>query len=173
MSTINTADSQTYISKPREGADSCLTNSYLYSKIYAVDATTNNRHAFGKERWLVSKDLIASSSTYKRSYCRKEHLEDTSHAHVLCLMYKLLTTNSGCDDLSFGFVRNRDNKELELINNKTVAGKYHVEICYMISLALQSFKKTLHWFRIHFNFINENRVGLKWTEPVEWQMPKL
>ena len=44
-------------------------------------------------------------------------------------MYKLITTAKGCDDLSIGFDRNRDNRKNELTNNKNVKGKYHVRIC--------------------------------------------
>ena len=57
-----------------------------------------------------------------------KHLEDVSHAHIVSLIYKLLTTAKGCDDLSIGFDRDRTRRRNELTNNKNIKGKYHVRI---------------------------------------------
>ena len=57
-----------------------------------------------------------------------KHLEDVSHAHIVSLMYKLITTAKGCDDLSIGFDRDRTRRRNELTNNKNIKGKYHVRI---------------------------------------------
>ena len=57
-----------------------------------------------------------------------KHLEDVSHAHFVSLMYKLITTAKGCDDLSIGIDRDRTRRRNELTNNKNINGKYHVRI---------------------------------------------
>ena len=57
-----------------------------------------------------------------------KHLEDVSHAHIVSLMYKLITTAKGCDDLSIGFDRDRTRRRNELTNNKNIKGKYQVRI---------------------------------------------
>ena len=50
------------------------------------------------------------------------------HAHIVSLMYKLLTSAKGSDDLSTGFDRDRGRRRNELTNNKTVKGRYHIRI---------------------------------------------
>ena len=53
-----------------------------------------------------------------------KHLEDISHAHIVCLMYKLLTSANDTNDLSIRFDRNRERRQRELTNNKNQKGKY-------------------------------------------------
>ena len=36
-----------------------------------------------------------------------KHLQDISHAHIVSLLYKLITSARGSDDLSIGFDRDR------------------------------------------------------------------
>ena len=57
-----------------------------------------------------------------------KHLENIDHAHIVSLMYKLLTSSRDIDDLSICFDRNRDRRKRELSNNKSVKGKYHIRI---------------------------------------------
>ena len=47
---------------------------------------------------------------------------------LFSLMYKLITTAKGCDDLSIGFDRDPTRRRNELTNNKNIKGKYHVRI---------------------------------------------
>ena len=53
-----------------------------------------------------------------------KHLGDISHAYIVPLMYQLITSRRGSDDLSIGFDRNcrRD----ELTHNTNIKVKYHV-----------------------------------------------
>ena len=44
------------------------------------------------------------------------------------MIYKLLTSSRGSDDLSFGFDRGRNRRQRELTNNKNFKGKYLVRI---------------------------------------------
>ena len=39
------------------------------------------------------------------------HLEDISNAHIVSLMYKLITSARGSDDLSIGFDRDRGRRQ--------------------------------------------------------------
>ena len=57
-----------------------------------------------------------------------KHLENIDHAHIVSLMYKLLTSSRGSDDLSIGFDRDRNSRKRELTNNKNIKGKYHMRI---------------------------------------------
>ena len=71
---------------------------------------------------------IALFSNYKLASSSGKHLEEISHAHIVSLMYKLLTSSRDSDDLSIGFDRNRGRRKNELTNNKNIKGKYHIRI---------------------------------------------
>ena len=53
---------------------------------------------------------------------------DISHAHIVSLLYKLITSGKGSDDLSIGFDRGRGRRKDELTNNKNIKGNYHLRI---------------------------------------------
>ena len=126
ISTINTANSQIYINIPREGSLISLLNSYLDLNFDVLHAATNNRYADNNDIRLVNLGPVALFSNYKLTTSSGKHLEDVSHAHIVSLMYKLITTAKGCDDLSIGFDRDRTRRRNELTNNKNIKGKYHV-----------------------------------------------
>ena len=128
ISTINTANSQIYINIPREDSVISLLYSYLNLNFDVVHAATNNRYADNNNIRLVNFGPIALFSSYKLTTSSGKHLEDVSHAHIVSLMYKLITTAKGCDDLSIGFDRDRTRRRNELTNNKNIKGKYHVRI---------------------------------------------
>ena len=54
--------------------------------------------------------------------------ERIDNAHVICLMYELLSSSRDCDDLSLCFPRNIEARETELTDNKTTNGIYQVII---------------------------------------------
>ena len=95
ISTINTANSQIYINIPREDSVISLLNSYLDLVFDVVHAATNNRYADNNNIRLVNFGLIALFSSYKLTTSSEKHLEDVSHAHIVSLMYKLITTAKG------------------------------------------------------------------------------
>ena len=128
ISTINTANSQIYINIPREESVISLLNSYLDLNFDVVHAANNNRYADGDEIRLVNLGPVALFSSYRLTTSSGKHLEDVSHAHIVSLMYKLITTAKGCDDLSIGFDRDRTRRRNELTNNKNIKGKYQVRI---------------------------------------------
>ena len=128
ISTINTANSQIYINIPREDSVISLLNSYLELNFDVLQAATNNRYVDANDIRLVNLGPIALFSNYKLTTSSGKHLEEISHAHIVSLMYKLLTSSKDSDDLSIGFDRSRNNRKRELTNNKNFKGKYHIRI---------------------------------------------
>ena len=128
ISTINTGNSQIYINIPREDSVISLLNSYLDLSFDVVHAANNNRYADGNDIRLVNLGPVALFSNYKLTTSSGKHLEDVSHAHIVSLMYKLITTAKDMNDLSIGFDKDRTRRRNELTNNKNLKGKYHVRI---------------------------------------------
>ena len=128
ISTINTANSQVYINLPREDSVISLLNSYLELNFDVLHAANNNRYADANDIRLVNLGPIALFSNYKLTTSSNKHLEKISHAHIVSLMYKLLTSSKDGDDLSIGFDRDRGRRKNELTNNKNIKGKYHIRI---------------------------------------------
>ena len=129
ISTINTANSQVYINIPREDSVISLLNSYLELNCDVLHAAApNNRYVDGNDIRLVNLGPIALFSNYKLTSSSGKHLENIDHAHIVSLLYKLLSSSKGSDDLSIGFDRDRGRRQRELTNNKTQKGKFHVRI---------------------------------------------
>ena len=128
ISTINTANSQVYINIPREDSVISLLNSYLELNFDVLHAATNNRYVDGNDIRLVNLGPIALFSVYKLTTSSGKHLENIDHALIVSLMYKLLSSSKGSDDLSIGFGRDRNRRQRELTNIKTQKGKFHVRI---------------------------------------------
>ena len=128
ISTINTANSQIYINIPREDSVISLLNSYLDLNFDVVHAANNNRYADGNDIRLINLGPVALFSNYKLTSSSGKHLEDVTHAHIVSLMYILITTAKECDDLSIGFDRDRTRRRNELTNNKSIKGKFYVRI---------------------------------------------
>ena len=126
ISTKNTANSQAYINIPREDSVISLLNSYLELNFDVLHAATNNRYVDGNNIRLVNLGPIALFSNYKLTTSSGKHLENIDHAHIVSLMYKLLSSSKGSDDLSIGFDRDRGRRQREMTNNKTQKGKCHV-----------------------------------------------
>ena len=77
-----------------------MLNSYLDLKFDLVRAVTKNSYADGNVIRLVNLGPIALFSNYKLTTSSGKHLEDISHAHLASLIYKLITSAKGSDDLS-------------------------------------------------------------------------
>ena len=128
ISTINTANSQIYINIPREDSVISLLNSYIELNFDVIRVDNSNRYVDANDIRLVNLGPIALFSNYKLTTSSGKHLEEISHAHIVSLMYKLLTSSRDSDDLSIGFDRNRGRRKNELTNNKTIKGRYHIRI---------------------------------------------
>ena len=109
-----------------------------------LHAATNNRYVDSDDKRLVNEGPIALFSNYKLQSGSGKHIEKTNHAHIVCLMYKLITSARNTDDLSIGFDRDRERRKRELTNNKNIKGKYHVTIMLKDFLVLPNTKKKLH-----------------------------
>ena len=71
---------------------------------------------------------VALFSNLKLTTSSGKHLEDISHAHLVSLMYKLITSSKDSNDLSIGFDHSRNRRRDELALKKYIKGKYHVKI---------------------------------------------
>ena len=127
-STINTPNSQIYINIPREDSVISLLNSYLDLNFEVIKKADDSRYANGSDIKLVNLGPIALFSSFKLTTSSGKHLEDISHAHLVSLMYKLITSSKNSDDLSIGFDRSAARRRAEITNNKTVKGKFQLRI---------------------------------------------
>ena len=105
-----------------------MLNSYLELNFDVLHAATGNRYADGDDIRFVNLAVITLFSIYKLTTSSGKHLEEINHAHIVSLLYKLLPSSRGSDDLSVGFDCSRDNRKRELTNNKSIEGKYHLRI---------------------------------------------
>ena len=126
VSTINTANSQTYIILPGENSVISLLNRFIILNFDLVQAGTNKRYVDGNDTRLVSLDSIALFRNHKLTASSGKRLEDIIHPHIVSLMYKILTTFRSSDDLSISFYRDRNTRQQELTNNRNHKGKYHL-----------------------------------------------
>ena len=78
-----------------------------------LHAATNNRYADGYNIQQVNEAPIALFSSYKLALSSGKHIEENNHAHIVCLMYELITSARNTDDLSIGFDRSRDVRQKE------------------------------------------------------------
>ena len=101
---------------------------YLDLNFDVLNAATNNRYVDADNIWLINLAAIAFFNNFKLTTSSGKHLENIDHAHIVSLMYKLLTTSRGSDDLSISFDRDRNRRKRELTNNKNIKGKYHIRI---------------------------------------------
>ena len=105
-----------------------MLNSYLELDFDVLHAGINNRYVDGNNIKLVNLGPIALFSNYKLTTSSGKNLENIDHAHIVALMYKLLTSSKRSDDLSIGFDRDRNRRQRELTINKTQKGKHHIRI---------------------------------------------
>ena len=103
-------------------------NSYFDLSFEVIKKDDNSRYANGNDIRLVNLGPIALFSNFKLTTSSGKHLEDISHAHLVSLMYKLITSSKDSNDLSIGFDHSRNRRRDELALNKNIKGKYHVKI---------------------------------------------
>ena len=128
ISTINTPNSQIFINIPREDSVISLLNCYIEINFDVSKATTSNRYADTDDIRLINLGPISLFSNYKLTTSSGKHLENIDHAHIISLLYKLLSSSRDSDDSSIGFNRSRDKRKQELLDNKTQKGKFHLRI---------------------------------------------
>ena len=109
-----------------------------------LQAANNNRYVDGDDIRLVNEGPIALFSNYKLQSSSGKHIEEINHAHIVCLMYKLITIGRNTDDLFIGFDRDRGRRQRELTNNKNIKGKYHVTIMLKDNFGFAEHQKKVH-----------------------------
>ena len=127
-STLNTPNSQIFIEILREDSVISFLNSYLDLSFEVIKGTDNSRYGNGNDIRLVNLGPVALFNNLKLTTSSGKHLEDISHAHLVSLMYKLITSSKDSNDLSIGFDHSRNRRRDELALNKNIKGKYHVKI---------------------------------------------
>ena len=127
-STINTPNSQIYINIPREDSVINLLNRYLDLNFEVIKKADKSRYGNANDIRLVNLGPIALFNSFILTTSSGNHLEDISRAHLVSLMYKLITCSRNSDDLSIGFDRSRARRQDEMTDNKKVKGNYHVRI---------------------------------------------
>ena len=105
-----------------------MLDSHLHLNFDVLHAATNNVYADNIDTSLVILGQIALFSNYKLTTSSGKQLEDISDAHIVSLIYKVITSSTGSADLSIGFDRDRGRKQRELNNNKKQKCKYHIII---------------------------------------------
>ena len=105
-----------------------MLNSYSLSNFEVIKKAADSRYANGKDIRLISLGPITKFSNFKLTTSSGKHLEDDSHAHIISLMYKLISSAKDSNDLSIGFDQSSNRRKGELTANKSVKGKYHPKI---------------------------------------------
>ena len=123
INTINTPNSQIYIYISRGDSVKSLLGSLLRLNLDVLQAAINNRYINGDDIRLVNGGPIALFSNYKLQSSRGKHIEEINHAHIVCLLYKLITSGRNTDNLSLGFDHDRGRRHHELTHNKNKKGK--------------------------------------------------
>ena len=76
-----------------------------------LHAAAGNRYVDANDIRLINFDPIALFSKYDLTSSSRKHIESIDPAHIACLMYKLITSARGSDDLSIGLDRSPDRKK--------------------------------------------------------------
>ena len=72
--------------------------------------------------------VVGLFNNCKLTTCSGKRLEAISHAHIVLLMYKLITSAKEADIMSNCLTRDRGRRQRELNNNKTQRGKFQLRI---------------------------------------------
>ena len=105
-----------------------MLNSYLELNFDVLQAATGIRYADVNDIRLVNLGPIVLFSTYKLTTSSGKHLEEISRAHKVSLIYKLITSSKGSDDLSICFDRDWNRTKREFTYKKNIKDKFHVRI---------------------------------------------
>ena len=93
--------------------------SYIQLNIEVFRKTDNSRYANGNDIRLVNLDPFALFKNFTSTKSSRKHLEDYSHAHIVSLVYNLITSPKHSDDLSIEFDRDSGRRQQEVLTAKT------------------------------------------------------
>ena len=103
-------------------------SSFLDLNFEIIKRADNSRYRNGNDIGLVNLAPIALLSIFKLTTSSGKQLEVISHAYLVSLIYKKITSSKDSNDLSIGFDRSRNRRKYELAQTKNVKGKYHLRI---------------------------------------------
>ena len=69
-----------------------------------------------------------------------KEIEETENAHVICLLYKLISSSRHSDDLSIALHRSFEARERQLSITQKTKGNYHVRIFCKMFFVSQDIK---------------------------------
>ena len=130
--TRNIPNSQICINIPREDSVFSSLNSYQVLKFETIIKADKSRCANGNDLQFINLTSIVLFSIFELTTSNGNYLEENSHAHLVSLLYKLVTSAKNTDDLSIGFDRIRDRRKQKLANIKKIKGKYRLTILLKI-----------------------------------------
>ena len=90
-----------------------MLTSYLDLKFDVIKNTDNSRYGDGNDIRLVNLGPIAIFSKFKLATSSGKHLEDISHAHIVSLMYKLISSAEDFENLSIEIDRDQNRRRYE------------------------------------------------------------
>ena len=128
LSTINTAKIQISTNIPREDSDISLSNSYLELHFDVLRNDQKTRYVVGADTRLVKFGSIASFNFYHLATSSGKHLKEACQAHIVSLLFKLLTSAAGTDDMFIEFDCEPTRRQDDLNDNENVKGIYHLRI---------------------------------------------
>ena len=117
-----------YVTIPREGTVIALLISGLDLNFEIIKRADISRYGNNIDIRLVVLAPIALFCIFTSTTSSGKHLEGISHAHMICVMYKLISSSEDSDDLFFGFDRNWGKKQEKITKNKNIKDKYHLRI---------------------------------------------
>ena len=126
IKTIRKPNSQIYIIIPREDTDISFLKCYHDKNFKVVKYADITRYTDSDVIRLGNWAPIALFSNWKFTTSSGNHLEVFSNAHLVSLLYKLITSVTDGDDMSIGFDRDRNRRRYEINNNKNSEDKYNV-----------------------------------------------
>ena len=107
-----------YINIPSEDSVNSLLNNCIDMFFDVLHAAIGNKYTDDDDVRLVNFGPIVLFSNYKLTISSGKHLEDITHAHIVSLLCKLITSVEDTDDLSIRFDRDGCRRQQELTNNK-------------------------------------------------------
>ena len=108
IGTINTANSQIKINIPRKDSVISRSKSYLDLSFDELRNAHNNTYVDEANIRLVNLGPIVLISICKLTTSSWKHFDETIHAHIVSLLYKVITLSRGSDALPIGFDQDHD-----------------------------------------------------------------
>ena len=127
LNLVSGETNQIFIDITREGSAFSLKDSY-FQIVFNVThrACAHARYADGDLIKLVNLAPIVQFHKNRLTSSSGEEIEEIDISHVICSMYKTLSSSRDSDVLSFCFHRSIDARERELTNKKATNGNCHV-----------------------------------------------